>query len=487
MIPPNRFTLPLWRKILFGLGGFGVGIVRSVLGLFQLAFLLEVVQMPPLWAGLVLFIEQLVDSIVDGAIGLLSDNVPTRYGRRKPWIYVMCLPALIFWVLSWVAPGTLLKTPVAEFAYYLCIYCIFSVCIGCVQVPYQAIIPDIAPTSLERSLIVVIWQFFLVIGALCASFVWSSSILWFPVEEDQPTTIGMPENYRKGYAVASVITGVPFLVTTLIGISSVMERKEAFPFVSMRLIFRNTRQAILFRPFVILCIIRCASVMSIAMFVSNVYLYIKYVLKEEDHVNFILLALQCTVAVTLFVWLLLSLRVSKSLLFNIGSLMTCIALLLFFFAQPSWMPFLYILFVFRGATSSAAYLFPQSMLPDVIEYYYLEYLDRREGTFYSVINALEKFAIGICYVIVCVALHFAGYLNPSQIVEADYLQPESTLMTLRFLVSVVPMFFAGISIMAGLWFYLRVQRSERYNKGSDYLFSDFSDMSDVDSSDTSSH
>ena len=41
--------------------------------------------------------------------------------------------------------------------------------------------------------------------------------------------------------------------------------------------------------------------------------------------------------------------------------------------------------------------------------------------------------------------------------------------------------------MAGLWFYLRVQRSERYNKGSDYLFSDFSDMSDVDSSDTSSH
>jgi len=482
IIPPNRFTLPLWRKTSFGMGGFGVGVVRSVIGLFQLAFLLEVVQMTPAWGGITLFLEQIIDAFVDAIIGILSDNLPTRYGRRKPWVYVMCVPTLVFWILSWVSPGSILSQSEGQFIYYLFIYSIFSFCFACVIVPYQAIIPDIAPTPLERSVIVVIWQFFTVIGATCAAFIWSSSIVWFPVEAGNIYDQGMPENYRKGYAVASVITGIPFLLTILLGVSSVMDRREPMQFESLRVVYRQTCRVLSFRPFQIICIIRCASMLSLAQFLSSLILYLKYVIGTEERNNWLILSMQMTVAVSLFAWLFASTRISKAVLFNVGSLVTCVAFILFFFAEGSWIPYLFIIFIFRGTSSSAAYLFPQSMVPDVIEYYYTRYQDRREATFYSLINALEKTAIGVGFILSGVMLEYSGYQSPhEQAGIPNFQQPPATLLCLRLLVSFIPLFFTLIACFAALWYTISVDRSGRY-KNSDELFSDFdaTDFSDSD-------
>ena len=41
------------------------------------------------------------DAIDDPLLGVLSDKTRTRYGRRKPWIYVATIPLAILMVLIW--------------------------------------------------------------------------------------------------------------------------------------------------------------------------------------------------------------------------------------------------------------------------------------------------------------------------------------------------------------------------------------------------
>lgn len=290
-IPLARFTLPLWRKVLFGLGGFSVGLIRSVLAIFQFAFLLEVVEMQVKWAGFILFTEQIIDAVGDLLIGFLSDNFPTRFGRRKPWIYLMSVPTVIFWVLSWIAPGRFYSQTGLQIFYYLVIYSIFSFCMSCVFIPYQAIIPDIAPTPMQRSIIVVLWQSFLIAGAAIASFFWSSTMLLFPVESGDTYDEGMTDNYRKGSAVAGTIIGFLFLFTTILGASSVLERRELRVRESIQESVKKSLTILNFQPFTILCFLQCFSMLSIATFMENIYLYTKYVIEYEGHSNYLFLTI----------------------------------------------------------------------------------------------------------------------------------------------------------------------------------------------------
>ena len=289
---PIKIVLPWWRKIMFGVGGYGNGILRSVMGIFQMAFLLEVAQLSWEWTATILVTEQVCDAFFDIIVGFFSDNFPTRFGRRKPWIIVAVFPSTIFWILSWLAPGKYFSSPMWLGLYFLTIYLLFSFSVSCVTVPYISIIPDIAPTPLERSIIVVIWQFFVVMGATSATFIWSSAIFIFPTNEGDMYDEGMPANYRRGYAVASAITGLVFLITTLVAASSVMERRELRPRDTFIKNIKKSFQVLRFPPFIVLVSMHCFSMLSITFFLSNIYLYSKYVLDLEEDTNFFILALQ---------------------------------------------------------------------------------------------------------------------------------------------------------------------------------------------------
>ena len=486
-IPNARFTLPLWRKLSFSLGGFSLGLIRSVLGLFQFAFLLEVVQADVRWVGFILIVEQVVDAFGDIFIGFLSDNFPTRFGRRKPWIYAMCIPAAIFWVLSWLAPGNFHNRTGLQVVYYLFVYIMFSFSMSCVFIPYQAIIPDIAPNPLQRSIIVVIWQMYFLTGAAISSYFWSSSILWFPVQDDDKYDEGMPENYRLGYAVASVVVSVVFLVSIITGAFTVRERREFHIRDSVLESLKKSWTVINFLPFTVLCFVQAFSMFSISLYLANIYLFAKYVLERENDANYFLLTLmvcyfgvwmstngyeQGTTVFSLLLWLYASTKVSKIGLYIVGSFSGLFVLLTFFFMENSWpLIAIYVVYAARGFFAAASYLFPLSILPDVIEYYYGIYRDRREATFYSVINFVEKMGIMGAFLVSSVVLGLTDYKNPMTVYEEHDTQPQSAVEALQYLVSVCPMVLSFFAFSFAIVYYFKVQRRrKRYEEPVNELF-----------------
>ena len=72
-----------WASAVLGSGTMLV--LSNVLLLF---FLVSHVGLSPALAGLILFATRIYDMASDLAMGLLSDRINTRWGRRRPWMFL---------------------------------------------------------------------------------------------------------------------------------------------------------------------------------------------------------------------------------------------------------------------------------------------------------------------------------------------------------------------------------------------------------------
>ena len=129
--------LPLWKKLVFSLGFYSWGINTGIIGLFQINFLLEVVELSPSQVGNMMLIKQVYDALTDPIVGVLSDNTNTRFGRRKPWIIVFIFPMAVVWVLMWTYNGTILNNPWEVYLYYFGIILLYSTLQTLTTIPYQ--------------------------------------------------------------------------------------------------------------------------------------------------------------------------------------------------------------------------------------------------------------------------------------------------------------------------------------------------------------
>jgi GPH family glycoside/pentoside/hexuronide:cation symporter len=78
---------------LFNIAGILVGLMGNIsLGLS--AF----------WLGVILIIPRLWDAVSDPIIGHLSDNTRTRWGRRRPFLFVGGILVAVFFVVMWWIP-----------------------------------------------------------------------------------------------------------------------------------------------------------------------------------------------------------------------------------------------------------------------------------------------------------------------------------------------------------------------------------------------
>ena len=60
--------------------------------------------MDPILVGLLASIPRLFDALTDPMIGFISDNLRTRWGRRRPLIFIGALSSGLIYALMWQLP-----------------------------------------------------------------------------------------------------------------------------------------------------------------------------------------------------------------------------------------------------------------------------------------------------------------------------------------------------------------------------------------------
>ena len=99
--PEDR--IPFRNKVIYGLGAFVNNTLADAIGRMMIVLNLGL-GMSPALVGLLGALPRLTDAITDPLMGYASDNTRSRWGRRRPYIFVGAISVAIVFSLLWQLP-----------------------------------------------------------------------------------------------------------------------------------------------------------------------------------------------------------------------------------------------------------------------------------------------------------------------------------------------------------------------------------------------
>ena len=408
--------------------------------------------------------KQVWDGVVDPLIGIASDKINTKWGRRKPWMLTFIWPMFIFWVAMWIVPlEGRWESDVAVVTYYAVTVLLFSTLGSLVMVPYNAMIPDMATDYHSRTFIVFFTLIFGIIGGSVAS------VLWDTMVNAYSSNVGE----RRGYFYAAITLGLPIIAFMLVAIVAGKERKlkvvkeepDANESKKQKLvalskqISKDLGDILKFLPFIFLLGLNIITQVAGSFYMNNFILWIKYVRDEADQTSISLFVLQTSAALSLVFWAIFARLSGKISTYMVSSLFASVALLvLFLFPQSA--NGVYFLNVFcLSFGSSASNLVTFALMPDVVAMNEEVSGLRREGLFYSFFALTSKVAQGFASLFATYALSYSGYLNPTEQQEQGVTGQEPQVVTvLNFLVTLFPLVLRILGILTALGYWWSVKR-----------------------------
>jgi GPH family glycoside/pentoside/hexuronide:cation symporter len=114
--------LTLIQKAAFGSGHLVNNLLPGALGVFAF-FLITAFGIEPAIAGLLTAIPRFVDAISDPIMGFVSDNTSSKWGRRRPYIFVGAILVSFLFIIQWQMYEANGST--YNFWYFLCFSILF--------------------------------------------------------------------------------------------------------------------------------------------------------------------------------------------------------------------------------------------------------------------------------------------------------------------------------------------------------------------------
>ena len=96
----SRDKIPFGQKAAFGAGHLANNLFPGALGVFSF-FLLTAFGMDPILAGILGGLPRIYDAIIDPIVGHISDNTVSKWGRRRPFIFVGAILSGILFIIMW--------------------------------------------------------------------------------------------------------------------------------------------------------------------------------------------------------------------------------------------------------------------------------------------------------------------------------------------------------------------------------------------------
>lgn len=457
----SKHTLPLATKIIYGSGEFGLastGMMRSV---FYAFYLTDVVGLDPRLGSFGALIGLIWDSINDPLVGILTDRVRSRWGRRRPFLLIFAIPFALSFILLWSAPAW--DSQLALLIYVTLAFMLADTFSTLISIPYLSLTPELTPDYDERTAL----SGYRSIFQLFAGF---AVVVAAPMIVDAVIENGFSQ--QRGFVLASALFGalgvVPYLLIFFtVRETSDSEQTKTFPIrQTLRIAWSNI-------PFRFATAIHLLNWVAVDMVAVVFPFYLLYWIAQGDllaKVSFLgmnlaletaffgLLMLVCIA--TLPFWMWLSRRRDKREAYVFGLVFWIIVEILIFVVQPDQMAFLLVLGGLAGFGVAAAYVLPDALFADIIEWDELRTRRRQEGIYYGARALIRKLAGALAIFMTLQLLGWSGYQNP----PADALQfaqPDSALTTIRILVSPAG---AGLLILCAVTAWLFPLSREKHTR-----------------------
>ena len=437
--------LPFWLKLLYGSGDWGISSIGMMRSIFYALYLTDVVGIEPRLASLGALVGIIWDAINDPIIGVISDRMKTRWGRRRPFLLWFSFPFGLSFVILWSAPNW--ESQIALMVYVTLAFMISDTLITLVAVPYLSLTPELTQDYDERTSLSSFRTVFQLLAAMTV-------VITAPMIVD--AVIEMGGSQQQGFMLAGAVFGglgaVPlFLIGWFVRERfSPEEQLESLPFrETMHVAWQNVP----FRYAAGIYMFNWSAVDMIAIAFPFFLLYwvgegnllakvnILGVDLALESAFFGIMMFVCILCVPFWLWL--ARTRNKIEAYMLGMAFWIIVQGLIFTIQPGDTTYMLTLAALAGIGVSAAYILPDSILPDVIEWDELRTGRRQEGVYYGIRTLIRKLTGAFVIFLTLQMLGWSGYQAPPEGV-IQFSQPESTLTAIRLMVS-----FFGVVILAG--------------------------------------
>lgn len=201
------------NKYCFGLGTVGRDAMYSLVSMYLMAHLTEVVGLSNFHLGIVttlLLIFRIFDSVNDPFMGTIVDNTNTKWGKFKPWILIGMLTSGVLVVLLF---HNFDMQPTSYIILFAIVYFLFSVFFTVNDLSYWSLMPAITKDPKQREGIGAI-------ARICANVGMFSVVLLYTMVPDIFASFGITDK-RDAYFIFAIIVVLlmwGFQLFTLFGV-----------------------------------------------------------------------------------------------------------------------------------------------------------------------------------------------------------------------------------------------------------------------------
>ena len=142
--------IPSREKVAYGIGGFMDGGGVSLMSCIMLKYM-TTMGVAMAVASTIMTVAKLWDAVTDPLMGIISDNTRSRWGRRKPYMFIGGV-GVILTLLIMFMPVREWGMSIGGFtAFILIMYLVWNTVSTISQVPYCSMSSDISPSFKERN------------------------------------------------------------------------------------------------------------------------------------------------------------------------------------------------------------------------------------------------------------------------------------------------------------------------------------------------
>ena len=133
----------------YGFGSISVGIKNNLLGTWLLIYYNQVLGLDALLVSSAIAIALVVDAISDPFVGIWSDRVRSRWGRRHPFMYASIIPFSLCYYLILQDPGDISDGEM--FTRLLVLMILMRIAMTFYEVPRAALVPELSKDYDQRN------------------------------------------------------------------------------------------------------------------------------------------------------------------------------------------------------------------------------------------------------------------------------------------------------------------------------------------------
>src|SRR5450759_2158806 len=433
---PKKALLSFWIKLAYGTGDGSAASYGTLRQIFYAIFLTDVVGLDARLASFAALVGIIWDAVNDPLVGILTDRMRSRWGRRRPFLLFFSIPFGASFLLLWWAPPW--HSQIALAATVTLAFMISDTFETLCEVPFSSLLPELTPDYDERTTLTSYRILFNLLASLVAAVAAPAII---------DATLAAGFRQQQGYLIVAGIFGGLAVIPFLLIFAFVRERYGVVDRPQETTSFRNTVQTAWANiPFRFATIIYMLNWITFDLVALVLPFYLLYWIASGNmltsvaffgiplHLESAVFALLLVTAiVALPFWLWLSHRLGKHIAYIIGMVFWAGVQIGIFLVRPRqitlvlWMAFL------AGLSVSAAHILPDAMFPDVIEWDELRTGRRHEGIYYGVKNFSRKLTGALAIFLALQVLGWFGYQTPPM-GATNFEQTPLTLMAIRILI-----------------------------------------------------